>query len=56
MANQWMITEDKINDGESKGLKSYGFKPGVDMPVRFKMFDDDNNLWMNMAWGLAAQV
>lgn len=45
MANQWMITADKIDNGESNGRKSAGFKSGVKMPVLFKMYDDDNILY-----------
>jgi hypothetical protein len=45
MANQWMITKDLIDDGANEGRKSAGFKPGKPMTVKFRMYDDDMELY-----------
>ncbi|WP_153307647.1 hypothetical protein [Desulfospira joergensenii] len=45
MINQWMITVDYIENGQANGRKSTGFKSGIKMPVRFKIYDDDMNLY-----------
>jgi len=45
MANQWMITDDFIDDGLNNGRKSIGFKSGKEMKVRFRIYDDDGILY-----------
>jgi len=48
---QWEITEDHINVGEDdkynrKGVQGpRGFVDGIPMPFKFKMFDDDGELY-----------
>ena len=57
MENQWKITEDKINEtiktesgeytfGTEINTTSGTFTMGVDLPVRFKMYDDDGELYL----------
>jgi hypothetical protein len=46
MANQWMITEDKINTPKvEESRKSTGFKTGKQLPVRFRLLDDDREVY-----------
>lgn len=46
MANQWIITKDIIEDGAAEGTTSAIFKDNIKMPVRFKLFDDDQELYL----------
>lgn len=46
MTNQWIITKDIICDGESVGVTSPSFDKAVEMPVKFRLYDDDDNLYL----------
>ncbi|RLC24905.1 MAG: hypothetical protein DRH93_03360 [Deltaproteobacteria bacterium] len=56
MSNQWKITKDLINKPLSRGSDSYCygtelgttskvFEMGRPMPVKFRLYDDDENLY-----------
>lgn len=46
--NRWIVTRDLIDDGKMTGARSRGVATGVmpeDLPVWFRVFDDDRNLY-----------
>lgn len=48
MGNNWVITKDHINDGKNEvGTASVGYDSSrlSSMVVRFKAYDDDDNLY-----------
>lgn len=45
MYNQWIIDKDIIEHGETDGTKCAGYDEAMKMPVKFKMYDDDGNLY-----------
>jgi hypothetical protein len=45
MSNQWKITKDVIDFGEANGVTSNDYQKDTELPVRFKMYDDDGELY-----------
>ncbi len=49
MQNHWIITKDHIPDGSDRtGYKSPSFPQDLDpnsLPIKFRMYDDDGNLY-----------
>ncbi len=41
----WVITKDHISDGADEGVGSRYYKKGIRLPHRFKMYDDDGELY-----------
>lgn len=43
--NQWKVTRDIINGGEHNTTTSAIYDSALDMPVQWRAYDDDGNLY-----------